>query len=212
MNKRIIIGILVLLVSVGAIFGVLEYVSYKQVSIVFKQPDVSIDIYSENQKKVSSASEDTTTKLKTGSYYYIPTTERYSSEKVNFEVSSDEIVEINPSYSKSFLSTLLTQERDAIQSVIIAAYPLITSDYIIADENLAGQGEWYSAKLIQRVSGGNEPDVYRVVLTKNAATWAVVVSPRLIVSVPNFSTVPNYIIRQVNEPLSNEAYVLLYPE
>lgn len=213
MNKRAIISILVIIIiAVVVVLGFKEFLSYKKVSISFKQSAITIDIYSANKKKVASYSDNAVISLKEGQYYYIPTNEKFNSESVYFTVNSDETVEINPSFSPSYLLTLLKQQEDTIHNILTGAYPSLNSKYIIGDEKLSNHGEWYSAKLIQRVSGGNEPDVYRVVLENKNDTWSIIVKPRLIISAAEFPAVPKYVISQVNEPLSNAAYALLYPE
>lgn len=211
MYRRIVIGLIIFVCIIGAIIGVREFLSYKEVSIVLKQQNLAIDIYSENETKISSVSNDTKTKLKTGTYYYIPTSERHANDKIYFKVSDDEVVEINPSFSYEILATILTQEKDAIILALSTTYPTTISNYIIADEFLANQGEWYGAKLMQRVSGGNQPDVYRVILKKTSSGWEIAVSPRLSISISEFPQIPASIIRQTNESPSNGAYDLLYP-
>lgn len=212
MNKRTIITLLVsIFLVIGAFFGAMEFLSYKDVSITFKKPNVDITIYTSGDTAVTSLSSDTTTRLKEGSYYYIPKSENYSSDKVYFEVRDNQAVEISPSYSSEFLAALLSKEQSAIRGVLIAAYPEVASRYVLGDERLAHHGEWYSVKIMQRVSGGNEPDVYRAVLKKEGNTWVIAATPQLILNISKNPSIPDSIIRQVNEPLSNEAYALLYP-
>ena len=214
MNKRVIITISVAVVLiVGAFIGTVEYLSYKDVSLTFTKPNVAVTIYNANGASVGTFSNDTTTKLKEGKYTYAATSDNYSTNKVAFEVSSDQrTVEISPAYSGAFLAELLTEEQKEIQGALTSKHPEIKTNYIIGDEHLAHLGEWYSAKLIQRVSGANEPDVYRVVLKKEDGVWKVIATPKLTLSIAENSSVPEYVIRQVNEPLSSEAYALLYPE
>lgn len=214
MNKRLIISIIVIVVIVFAgAFGIKEFLSYKDVSVVLKQPDVAVTIYAmSGDKKITSLSDNTTLRLKTGQYYYTPTGEKYDTSKVYFDIEDSESVEVDPSYSREYLSKLLTIESQIVRDALTGKYPSITSGYIIGDEQLAHQGEWYTAKLIQRVSGGNQPDVYRVVMENKDDSWQVAIEPRLIIGAKEYSSIPQYVIQQANEPLSNEAYALLYPE
>lgn len=212
MNKRrIIVLIIIALVIVGAVLGMNELLSYKKVSLVFKQSDVTISLYTAANKKLSSVSDNGTITLKTGQYYYVPTNQKYDASSVYFTVTGDQTVEINPQYSATYLALLLTKQKDTIHAALTAAYPTLNAGYIIGDEQLSHFGQWYSAKLIERVSGGNEPDVYRVILKNENNTWHIAVSPRLVVSIAEFPAVPADVIRQVNAPLSNAAYALLYP-
>lgn len=211
MNKRIILVVVFIVLACATYFGIREITSYKEVSFSFKQPGVSIDVFSLDENKIASVSENSTIKLKTGSYYYTPKSDQFASDNVFFDVNGIETVEINPAYSKKYLDTLLEKESSSAQAVINTSYPTLITNYIVADESLAGKGEWYSTKLIQRVSGGNEPDVYRIILKKDGDIWKIVVSPRLAISIAEFKQVPEAAIRQANQPLSNEAYDLLYP-
>jgi len=213
MNKRLIIGVLLLVVCViGITVGISEFLSYKKVSVVFKQPDLTVVIYSADKNKVTTISDSAVIKLKTGQYYYVSSNEKYTQENIYFTVVNNESVEINPSYSYTYLLSLLKEQKTAIHTVLSAQYPTLNTNYIISDERLAHHGEWYSAKLIERVSGGNEPDVYRVILENKNNSWSIAVKPRLVISSAEFPSIPKYIITQVNGPLSNEAYALLYPE
>lgn len=213
MNKRVIIILAIgVLIVVGAAIATIEYLSYKDVSIVIKKPGVSVTVFTTDNRVVGKFSDNTTAQLKEGKYHYVPEGENYASDKVQFEVDGDETIEVSPPYSAEFLASLLSKEQPAIRSVLLSVYPEIKTEYIIGDEHLAQYGEWYSAKLMQRVSGGNEPDVYRVILKKENATWSVAASPQLALSIAKNTSIPEAVIRQANEPLSNAAYALLYPE
>lgn len=213
MNKRVIIILAIcVLVVVGAAIATIEFLSYKNVSFLLKKPGVSVAVYTVDDVSVGKFESNATTQLKEGNYYYVPEGENYASDEVRFEVDGDETIEVSPPYSADFLASLLSKEQAAIRSVLLSAYPEIKSEYIIGDEHLAQYGEWYFAKLIQRVSGGNEPDVYRVILKKENATWSVAASPQLVLSIAKNNSIPEAVIRQANEPLSTAAYALLYPE
>lgn len=210
-KKKIVLFLILLTVVIGGVFGVREFLSYRKVSIVFKQPELTVDIYSEDKKKITSVSDNAVIKLKEGTYYYTTANERYTSKQTFFKISGNEVIEINPAYSNVVLEDMLYGSRDIIQATYLVAYPSIAEGYIIGDEHLANHGEWYSAKIIQRVSGGNEPDVYRIILKKDSNTWKIAASPRLAISIQDFPKIPDYVIRQVNSPLSSAAYDLLYP-
>lgn len=214
MNKRLIITVLIGIIFVaGAFFGAMEYLSYKDVTVKFKVPNISIKIHNSDGNEIASVSANSTTRLKEGTYYYVPVSDTYSTDPVDFEVTGDEtLLEVSPAYSTEYLASLLTKEQKPAQEALLAAYPEIKTNYIIGDEKLAYDGKWYTAKLMQRVSGGNEPDVYRVILKKTGDTWSTVVAPQLALSIKENPEVPEAAIRQVNEPLSTAAYALLYPE
>ena len=206
MNKKTIITLLVIgIILVGGCFGLVEYLSYKTVHIVFKRDDLAITIYKDNNKKKADVSSSSDIMLKKGTYYYTPTTDVFSHDKVYFTINSDDTtVEISPAYSSARLSTLLSQDTATIHTILTSSYSMM-SNYVIADETLYHHGEWYSARLIERVTGSNEPDVYRVILQKNNDTWKIVASPRLVISIKDFPNIPDYVIRQVNKAPSTQA-------
>ena len=161
-------------------------------------------LYKDDNAKIATISDTRDITLKEGTYYYIPTTDGFSSDKVYFDIKDNNTtVEISPSYSSSRLSNLLEQDKEIINKVL-GVYPML-SNYVIADESLYHYGEWYSARLIQRVSGTREPDVYRVILNKSNDAWKITASPRISISINDFPSIPDYIIRQVNKAPSTQA-------
>ena len=208
MNKKTIItSLIIFIVLIGGIFGAAEYLSYKTVHVIFKESNLAIDIYNNaDNKQKASLSDSGDIKLKEGSYYYKPTTDSFSHDKVYFMVTSDDTtVEISPAYSSSRLNNILSTQEDTIHTVITTTYATIINNYIISDETLYHHGEWYSARLVQRVEGSNEPDVYRVILKKDGDSWKIAASPRLTISIKEFSNIPEYVIRQVNKSPSTQA-------
>ena len=205
MNKKGVIFLLVAAIAVVAsIIGITFYLSYKTVHVVFKEDNLAVSVYSDNDDKMADISSTSDITLREGNYYYTPTTDGFSSDKVYFTVkNNDTTVEISPAYSSTRLSDLLEKNKEAIHAAL-AIYPLL-SNYVIADESLYYYGEWYSAHLVQRVSGTREPDVYRVILKKDDDTWKIAVSPRITISINDFPSIPDYVIRQVNKAPSTQA-------
>lgn len=209
---RIIGAVFVALIVLGGAFGISEFLSYRDVSVVLKQSDAEVEIYNSDNRKITNVATDELIRLKVGEYYYKPVNEKFSTANVNFSIQDNTTVEIDPSFSPSYLANLLAAQQNDIRAALSSSYPSALASYVIGDEALAHKGEWYSAKLIQRVSGGNQPDVYRVILEKKNESWTIVASPQLVISKAADTAIPADVIRKVNEPLSNEAYALLYPE
>jgi len=209
---RIISAVIIALIVIGGAFGINEFLSYRDVSVVLKDPDAAVEIYTSNNQKITTVSADELIRLKVGDYYYKPVNEKFSTENIPFTVEDTTTIEINPFFSPSYLANLLIAQQNDIRATLVSSYPSIAASYIVGDDLLSHQGQWYSAKLVQRVSGGNQPDIYRIILKKDAEIWNVAVAPQLIISKSENPDVPVDVIRKVNEPLSNEAYALLYPE
>lgn len=210
MNKKIISIAIIVIIVIGVIFGLKEYQSYKNISIVFKQT-LSIDLYNSSNSKITSLSSDNKRTLKTGNYYYVSKNDKFVSDKIHFTVNNDgQIIEINPDYSTSYLSSLLKNNQQSILSVISAKYPNINTNYVIADEQIYNRGDWYSARIMERIGGGNMPDVYRVVMQYKNNIWNIAISPRLIINRKDFPSVPINVINSVNGAASDSAYSSLY--
>lgn len=213
MNKRSIALVTIgVLVASAAIFGILEFASYKSITFESSEQNVSVKISnSTNGDEIKTVSLDEPVKLKEGSYMYSVTNEGFDNSSVSFNVSKDATITVKTSYSTEKLHSLLEEVRTSIHEVILGEYPFVNKDYIFGDESLHNKGEWYSAKLIQRVSGGNQPDIYRVIVHKENKVWTISTQPALSISIESNKSIPEDIIRQVNKPLSNSGYDLLYP-
>lgn len=206
MNKKIIAASLSIVVLIAIIIGVMIFLSYKDISLVFKQPNISVDIYSNsNDQKITSASANTTIRLQAGDYYYIPQNDLFDPYKNYFTVKDSETIEINPPFGSTFLYTLLQERKPAIHAALESSFPLISSSYQYGDEQLFDHGDWYSAKIVEIVQGNSEPDIYRIIAHREGSVWKVVVRPQLVISIAEYPQVPEYIIRQTNEPLNNDA-------
>lgn len=212
MSKRGVVFLLIIIAAlVSSIVFMTNRLSYKDVYIDIKQPGVSIDISKSSGGDVISVSSSEAVKLKPGSYMYTPKGDGTDNSTETFEVKESFTLKIDPPYSSDKLNSILLESKDDIRKVITNKYPFVLQDYIISDEALYNRGEWYTAKIIQKVSGGNEPDIYRTIAHKDGSTWSISVKPTLSIDIESNKEVPSYAIRQVNLPLSNSAYSLLYP-
>ncbi len=210
MNKKNITLAILFVVIISAIFILIDYLSYKTINFKISDPSISLTIYSQKDKKITSLKESGSVRLKDGTYYYICNSEKYTQDQQLFTVSGDSEIIVDPSYSASMLVGLLTSETKNIHNVLNDKYSSIIANYVFGDEQLYNKGEWYSVKLLSKVSGGNMPDIYRVVMHKVDNSWVIAVSPRFVVEYSSFSSVPKNVIDSVNQPASTAAYSLLY--
>lgn len=207
MNKKyikyIIIIIVIILLILSGIFILNYFLSLRDVSINFQQQDITINIYNSSEKLQKTISNNQTIKLSKGGYYYIPDCNNCSNNKINFTVDNNMSLTINPDYSENYLSQLLSQEKNIIENLLQQKYPDIINNYEKVDDKLYQKGEWYSAKLIQKI--GDQLDytpVYRLIFHKNNNNWEMVVTPRMIIAKKDFPNIPINIIDDVNLPVN----------
>lgn len=211
-SKRLVLISFFILIGTALIFGIFEFFSYKNITFDIKEEGVSIKVVrTSDNKEVAISNGSSVVKLKEGSYTYSINTEGYSDKSTDLEVTKSTTITVYPELSKDKLNALLQNTRDSVRASLVSKYPFVSNEYLFGDEQLHNKGEWYSVKLIQKVSGGNQPDVYRTVLHKEGETWKISAKPALYISINSNKSIPENVIRQVNEPLSNSAYNLLYP-
>ncbi len=210
MNKKYISIAIIFVVLIAALFIFIDYLSYKTISFNISDPSISITIYSQKDKKIADLNKSGSIKLKDGSYYYICNSEKYTQDHQLFNISGNTQITVDPVYSTSELVNMLIPETENIHKVLNNKYGSIINDYVIGDEQLYNKGEWYSSKLLTKVSGGNMPDIYRMIMHKINNSWVIVVSPRFVIDYGSFNSVPKNVIDSVNQPASTAAYSLLY--
>ncbi|OYW86337.1 hypothetical protein B7Z17_00610 [Candidatus Saccharibacteria bacterium 32-49-10] len=212
MNKIIKLS-LIFVILIGAIIGTLVYLtSVKSIDFKVARDDVKVEILrSDSNDVLKSFTGSQSVRLSKGDYFYRVISSRYSDESIKFTVDESKTININPVLSVDEIRNIYNREKEAIYNLLTVVYPQV-SGYIIADEKIHGEGDWYSAKLMEKVSPRDTPEVYRLILNKSAGNWEVAVTPRPIISITEFPDIPADFIRAVNESPSNDAYSLVFPE
>lgn len=185
------------------------YGSFHKVTINVKNSEITADIYrmdpnAEEANPATDAKIDTVkgTKvlsLQAGGYYAVPQGNKYDTSPINFTVTGkDTSASVNPGLSSTYLSSLLEQEQSAINLVITTKYPIATTSFKLNNGKLYGDGTWYGTTLVQNAAAGNNGDVYRTILRKVNGIWQFVVTPSIIISVPDHSDIPVAVISDLN--------------
>ncbi len=188
----IIIGILLVVVIAGLVIA-WEAFSYKNVQFKLKGKEYVVDIYNEDEKKVSSVSDSGVIKIKEGPHSYRVSGDKYNGEAVEFSVKgNDTVVEIYPQYSNGYLLDLLRNERSSIEAILSSTYQ--TQKYTIQTLRLYQQGQWAAGTLNVSRDPRQLPDTYRFVLQKVNDIWMIVVPPQIAVNKTQYKNVPEAIL------------------
>ncbi len=207
-NTLIIASIVILLIAAG--IGLYLYSqTFHAVSIVFKQDNISAKLYksigdtdSDDDKgpelKILTKSESIS--LQDGEYFLVAEGETIATTPIGFTVQGkDTTVEVDPSYSQSYLKRQLEGQVATIHALIKQKYPTIIADYTIQEGQLYQKGDWYGTVLTKNISDQRDvADFYRVVLHKNSTTWEVIDSPVLVLTSSEFKNVPIDVLKSIN--------------
>lgn len=200
-NKLIIISVVV--------FGILICYtalninkSLKTVFIDVRRPEITATILDKRGSVIQDLSGATkhSVRLQKGDYSITPRGAGIASNTISFTVSeSGETVVVDPGYSRDRLQTLLTQEQEAITSLLNATYSGVIGNFTINKGSLYGYGDWYATTLVEKSPGpGANGDTYRTVLRKENDTWKLVATPAIVLSTQENPSVPKHILDAVN--------------
>lgn len=201
MNKNTRNTIIFSLVLLGAIILtiVLLYIaSFRTVTFNFVPDDLeSVTIYQDDQQ-VGFLEESGSLRLQPGDYTYNPNGDRYS-EATAFTVEGDITITVDPSYSSAYRQEILQAENPKIIEVIRSSFPGAINDFTINTGTIYQKGDWYATTLTQNtLPGGQQGDVYRIVLHKVHDTWQIVAGPEIVLSAPVYPDVPYEILKDIN--------------
>lgn len=108
-----------------------------------------------------------------------------------------------PKPTKEQLEQSLTNELPVITGVLTAAYPKITTDYIINKGQLFDDGQWFGVTLSYRGSDTLNRDTLRVLMQKKGGVWVLrTAPPQPLLSAKQLPDVPRDILKAINQPIS----------
>lgn len=199
-----------LLLLLGGIFALREYLSYQIVTVINQSEVEYITIFSDEGSDQGSITEGEI-RLKEGAYYYVPEGAGYTSERTEFTVDGDRELLVNPAYSIERLAALLNDRREDIRSVLEQNYSAqLDNEFRIVEERLHLQGQWYTTKLARVSQGGSQPDFYRVILEYSEDAWEIAAEPAFVIAEHSHQTIPVSVIEAVNQaPLQSTYQQLL---
>lgn len=215
MNRRTLItrvglAIVVVGVLIAATLYLLEYLSWKNVSLNLSPDTQSVIIYHDNGDKdhdsdlveAARLSASGTVRLKTGAYTAVPSGEKVASTQINFTVANDMSVDITPYYSDEYLAKMFSGEIAGINALLSAKYPFVAKNYTVESGRFYHTGDWYVTTLYNSSpEPGDGVDIYAAIFHKTGSTWSIVNTPSLVFTYANFSSVPKDIVDSANRQL-----------
>lgn len=97
----------------------------------------------------------------------------------------------------------LEEEMPTIHSSLLAAYPLINTDYTITREQLFEKGEWYGALLTYKGTDTENRDTLRVLMQKKDGAWVLrTTPPQPLLALKQFPDVPRSVLMSINRAIS----------
>lgn len=207
---------IITLVAVGIVVGILsllEYLSWKNISLKLSSATQSVTIYSSdpdaasatNTSSVASRSGSGDVRLKPGTYYVIPSGENVVDTPIKIAITSDTTsVTIEPYLTPAYLATELSTEVPIAQSVIKTAYAQIIGKYALDPGTFYHQGDWYTTTLRDTSpSGSGGVDIYGVIMKKVDGTWKIAATPALLFSYSDHKDIPADVIDSINRAVNS---------
>lgn len=169
----VIIGIIVL-----GIFALYYFTSTRDVTFTLTHVNSATIKDSDNRTvKTISNSGEKARLFKDQSYAIeYDAADGYQDDSKVFTVD-DKNITITPYYSSERLASLLTENKQAIRSVVTSEYSNISQLYDFENERLYHFGEWYSATLKYKGTDIFNADTLRLVVHKDGDTWRVASKP-----------------------------------
>ena len=156
-------------------------------------------MYKLDKKLLSFNTETYTANLQFGDYIYKVTGGLSDGYIGNISIdNSSKTIDLDPDYSETYLSSLLSQEKNQILNILNTTYPKIINDYEINYMTLYKKGEWCGAIVSKKINSADITDKYRVIFNKVNGNWKMVHYPEIIATKTNFTNVPADILDKVN--------------
>lgn len=191
-----------IIVIVGlVIFGIIYYISsHRTVTFDIIPEDAgTITIYNQNNQQAGTLQQDGSLRLQPGTYTFTSSEERYAGSVTEFVVNDDTTIRVDPAYSEAYRNELLRAENTAILDTITSTYAAVINGFTINTGTIYHKGDWYATTLTQRdLPGGQQGDIYRVVLQKVEGTWQIAATPAIVISTRDYPNIPYDILKDIN--------------
>lgn len=199
MKKKIIILLIILALLVGASFFLRYILSFKNIDFTLSSNTSSLAIFNSKNVEVENINSNQSIKLQTGNYVLIPEGNKISSDAINLLITKDEIINIDPDYSNSYLDSILESEKAEVQTILNSKYPNIINSYSIKNYQLFKKGDWCGGLLVNNNSSfNNKKDIFRFVAKKTNGVWDIINYPDLILTSENYPNIPRSVINTIN--------------
>jgi len=206
-NRRIIFIVSVFIVFVISLFTYVSYLNSQQyVTLVFSNVSkITLDkIGSQNGASsvgVVVRGSDKKIKISKGDYLLnYSANNGFASDSFTLPVGDTPVTKtINPDYSTEKYSSVLSQEKPTIDSVLFSKYPNLASLYDIQTGKLYEKGNWYATTLLYKGDDYFNYDTLRVVMEKENNQWVIKTDPPDInLDSLTYPNIPIEILKDVN--------------
>lgn len=204
MRKYLVIAIILAAVG-GVIWGVFEFLQYKDVTFALSDDVSKVDVYVEDEnieekKPVATVSRSNTTiRLRAGSYEYVPSGEKVAKDSTQIIIDKSMTIPVDPNYSETYLSSITEAELSALSDTLTAKYPEQMEQFTANNIKLFGKGEWAGVLLTPVGMDPQSPGgYYRVLAQKKSGTWSLVGKPEIVLTKYTTPTAPLDMLTSVN--------------
>lgn len=176
-----------------------EVNSYSKVTFKFDLKEGKATIRGNNTPEIE-INNGQTLKLKHGNYRISTSGEGIDNSTQFIEINhKTNDVNVNFSYNKERLMSILDSERSDIENAIYNQYPNINDLYSIYNQAVYNQGEYYGATLNFRDQTSDQRDTLHILAKKENRKWRVLsLPPSPVLSAPKYPNVPKEILRKIN--------------
>jgi len=215
-KKIIIVAIFCLALIIGGGFWWQYYNSFTEVTIIpNNDTTITVGTSTDNQLAIQKPNIKTnqllTKKIKKGNYQVLYSQPGYQDKIVSVSINKNTTIKsMDLDYTPERLNQILNQDKNIIQTTVLST---VTTGYSIIKEDIYKKGDWYSAVLMpnswyrtdlpadyhpKQPNPNNTLYILRVVLHKDNGGWRVAAGPSIVLSIGDYPSIPQEIIRTVN--------------
>ena len=176
-------------------------------SSTFANTKIKIDSKDDHENTLT-IDNDTSAKLRVGDYNASYLNSELNQDGFTISITKDtNKISLDPFYGNNQLQLILDKDGTAIEQTINSLFK--SKNYLISDERLYHQGEWFSCSLVvyqinpfggSDLSDPDNYDNYYVILKKDTSDnkWKLAGGPSLALTKPSNPLIPQYILDNLN--------------
>ena len=208
--KKIIIGIICLVIFGIAWFFIADITSRQTVTITYNTKDIEgLELYNAKDirntvqptgESLLTIAPDKEFSLKKGLYALKPSGSKTKNDILSLTVGDSPVKKtIDLDYASNYLEKELQVEEAAITQAIYRSNSKIQDLYTINPGNLYHHGEWYGTTLSYKGTDSSSRDTLRLIARKTEDIWTIVTNPpAIILSTLQYPDIPRAILQAVN--------------
>ncbi len=176
--KRLIIVISIIAIGLAIWAGADYLLSRREVRFDLRGSGYTVEIVTEDGKKVTKIDNSSNVTLEKGAYFYIIAGTNYQKEIISFHTNDNQEITVTPKYLESYRLKLLEQERAGIIEMISKRYSA-TGNITVKSLSIHETGAWAYGK----INLNDKPnDIYRFILKKKDDSWEFTITPTIAIN------------------------------